>query len=201
MVPDLTSSTAIMAPRPRTSPIRSSTACSVVNRSVTRRSIWRARSISPSLSMVAMVASAAAQATGLPPNVPPRPPTCGAFMISARPVTADSGNPSAMPLAVQIRSGSRPSGPSCSQANIAPVRAKPVCTSSAMNTTWFLRHQSRRAGRNPSAGTMKPPSPWIGSMTRAARLFAPTCLSMTPMARAAASSPLVASCLSRRPSR
>ena len=107
-------------------------------------------------------------------------------MISARPVTADSGSPPAMPLAVQIRSGSMPS---CSQANIAPVRANPVCTSSAMNTTLFLRHQSSSAGRKPSAGTMKPPSPWMGSMITAARLSAPTCLSITSIARLAASSP------------
>ena len=62
-------------------------------------------------------------------------------MISARPVTADSGRPSAMPLAVTIRSGSMPSS---SQANIAPVRANPVCTSSAMNTTSLSRHQSQQ---------------------------------------------------------
>src|SRR6202453_1172398 len=68
VVPDFTSSTAIMAPRPRTSPIRSSPACTRTSRSVTSRPICWARSISPSLSMVAMLASAAAQATGLPPN-------------------------------------------------------------------------------------------------------------------------------------
>ena len=52
-------------------------------------------------------------------------------MSSARPVTAASGNPPAMPLAVVIMSGTMPS---CSLANIAPVRANPVWTSSAMNT-------------------------------------------------------------------
>ena len=36
------------------------------------------------------------------------------------------------------------------------------------------------------AGTMKPPSPWIGSMTTAARLSAPICLSITVSARRAA---------------
>ena len=82
-------------------------------------------------------------------------------MISARPVTAARGSPPAMPLAVVIRSGTMPK---CSLANIAPVRAKPVWISSAMKTTSFARHQSTSAGRNPSAGTMKPPSPWIGSM-------------------------------------
>ena len=80
--------------------------------------------------------------------------------------------------------------PNSSLANIAPVRAKPVCTSSAMKTTPFARHQSTTAGRNPSAGTMKPPSPWIGSMITAARLSAPICFSMSEMAFAAASAPL-----------
>ena len=119
-------------------------------------------------------------------------------MISARPVTADSGIPSAMPFAVTIRSGTIPS---CSQANIAPVRAKPVCTSSAMNTTSLARHQSNSVGRKPSAGTMNPPSPWIGSMTTAARFAAPTCLSITVIARRAANSPSVASSLPNSASR
>ena len=154
--------------------------------------------MSPSASMVLRVASAAAQASGSPPYVPPRPLVCGASMISARPVTADSGRPSAMPLAMQIRSGSMPS---CSQANMAPVRAIPVWTSSAMNTTLFARHQRSNAGRNPSAGTMKPPSPWMGSMMIAARLSAPTCLEMMSMARRAANSPSVAISLSISPSR
>ena len=50
-------------------------------------------------------------------------------MISARPVTAASGKPPAIPFAVMIMSGTTFS---CSTANIFPVRAKPVCTSSAI---------------------------------------------------------------------
>ncbi len=91
--------------------------------------------------------------------------------------------------------------PSSSQANIAPVRPNPLCTSSAMNTTPLSLHQARSASRNPGAGTMNPPSPWIGSMMIAARLAAPICLSITVSARSAASSPLVAHSLSIRPSR
>ena len=53
-------------------------------------------------------AIAAAHATGLPPNVPPSPPGCAASMISARPVTAASGRPPAMPLAESTRSGYQP---------------------------------------------------------------------------------------------
>ena len=79
--------------------------------------------------------------------------------------------------------------PSCSLANQAPVRANPVCTSSAMNTTSFARAHSTSAGRKPGAGTMKPPSPWMGSMMIAARFSAPTCFSITEIARAAASAP------------
>src|SRR6478736_4550895 len=100
-------------------------------------------------------------------------------MISARPVTAASGMPPAIPLAVVMRSGTMPKR---SLANIAPVRAKPVWISSAMKTTPFARHQSTSALRKPSAGTMKPPSPWIGSMMTAARLSAPTCFSMAVIA-------------------
>ncbi len=94
--------------------------------------------------------------------------------------------PPAMPLAVAIRSGSMPS---VSEANQAPVRAMPDWTSSAMNRTSLALHHSTTAGRKPSAGTMKPPSPWIGSMITAARLSAPICFSSAEMARCAASAP------------
>ena len=110
-----------------------------------------------------------------------------------RPVTADSGRPPAMPLAVTIRSGTTPSW---SHANMSPVRAKPVCTSSATKTTPFARHHSASAGRNPGAGSMNPPSPWMGSMTTAARFSAPTCFSIWSIARAAAGSP--STCLASR---
>ena len=133
-----------------------------------------------------MAPSAAATAAGLPPYVPPRPPPPTASMISARPVTAASGNPPAMPFAVVTMSGTMPS---CSDANILPVRAKPACTSSATKTMPFSRAYSTSAGRKPSAGTMKPPSPWIGSMTIAATSSAPTCLSIMLITRCAASSP------------
>ena len=91
-----------------------------------------------------------------------------------------------MPLAVVTRSGTTPSW---SEANQSPVRQKPDWISSAISTTSFARHHSASPGRKPSAGTTKPPSPWIGSITTQARLVAPTCLSMTSMARAAASAP------------
>ena len=70
------------------------------------------------------------------------------------------------------------------------MRAKPVCTSSAMKTTPFAFAHSCSAGRNPGAGTMKPPSPWMGSMMIAARRSAPIWRSIMWMARSAASAPL-----------
>ena len=65
---------------------------------------------------------AAAHAAGLPAYVPPRPPACTASITSARPVTADSGSPPAIPFAVVMRSGMTPS---CALANQSPVRQNP----------------------------------------------------------------------------
>ncbi len=107
-------------------------------------------------------------------------------MISARPVTAASGSPPAMPLAVVMRSGTTPS---CSQANRSPVRAKPVCTSSAMNTMPLALANSARPGRKPSAGTTKPPSPAIGSIRMAATWSAPISFSILEMTSSSASRP------------
>ena len=109
-------------------------------------------------------------------------------MTSARPVTAESGRPPAMPFALTTRSGTTPS---CSTANQVPVRPKPDCTSSATKITSLARHHSASAARNPGAGTMKPPSPWIGSITIAARFSAPTWVSIREVARAAASLPSI----------
>ncbi len=105
-------------------------------------------------------------------------------MISARPVTAASGRPPAIPFAVVIRSGTTPSW---SQANQSPVRQKPVWISSAMNRMPCSRHQSARPARNPSGGTMNPPSPWIGSITTAATRLSPTCAWIWPVITSSAS--------------
>ena len=67
-------------------------------------------------------------------------------MISIRPVTAASGNPPAIPLAVTIRSGTTSNN---SDANMAPVRANPVCISSAMKTTSLARHHSAKCRQEP----------------------------------------------------
>lgn len=107
-------------------------------------------------------------------------------MISARPVTAASGRPPAMPLAVVIRSGTMPSS---SHANHWPVRQKPDWISSATKTMPFSLANFTISGRKPLVGSMKPPSPRTGSMMIAATFSAPICLEIWSIAWAAASGP------------
>ena len=90
----------------------------------------RAFSNSPSSRMTSMVATAAAQATALPPYVPPCAPTFQRAIRSARAAMPLNGKPEAIPLAMTRMSGSTPL---CSSANQRPVRPKPVCTSSMMS--------------------------------------------------------------------
>src|SRR5690606_31466208 len=53
----------------------------------------------------------------------------------------------------------------CSMANILPVRAKPVWTSSTMSRMPWASQRARSARRSSGGATVKPPSPWTGSMT------------------------------------
>ena len=53
--------------------------------------------------------------------------------------------------------------PSSAQANMGPVRPKPVITSSATNRMSSSRQTARRAAIQPGGGTITPPEPWIGS--------------------------------------
>jgi hypothetical protein len=64
-----------------------------------------ARSWNSGVAIVSSTATAAAQATGLPPNVPPSPPGSTASMIDAGPVTAASGRPPPSDLPETSRSG------------------------------------------------------------------------------------------------
>ncbi len=59
-----------------------------------------------------------------------------------------------------------------------------------MKTTPLAVVHADSAGKNPSAGTTKPPSPWIGSISRPATFFAPMWISIILIASAAASAPL-----------
>ena len=61
-----------------------------------------------SLSMISSTFSPAAHANGLPPYVPPIIPGVTPSNISALAVTADSGMPAAIDLAVAMISGSHP---------------------------------------------------------------------------------------------
>ena len=70
---------------------------------------------------------------------------------------------------------------------MSPVRAKPVCTSSATKTMPLLRQYSASPGRKPSPGTTNPPSPCTGSMTTQATFSAPICFSSRSTACASAS--------------
>ena len=116
-------------------------------------------------SKMSSTAWAAARASGLPPNVPPRAPTPGESMSSARPMTAPSGRPAAIDLAVTRRSGTRSK---CSQAKNRPVRPMPLCTSSAMIRMPWRRQSAASLPKYSSGGTTKPPSPRTGSTITAA---------------------------------
>ena len=57
---------------------------------------------------------------------------------------------------------------SCSNANQAPVRPSPDCTSSRISSTRCASQSARTPASQPSGGTMMPASPWIGSTSTAA---------------------------------
>src|SRR5690606_27370946 len=152
-------------PAPRTSATsrspRSSTPCR--SRSPTRLT-W---SSSPSAALVRSTASAAAHATGLPPNVLPwlpggsreaGSPPPGA--VSVKTTQAPSGRPPPSPLASVTTSGVTPSAWG---ADRWPVRPTPVCTSSSTSRAPCLRVISRAEVRYPAGGTTTPASPWMGS--------------------------------------
>jgi hypothetical protein len=80
------------------------------------------------------------------------------------------------------------------EANQSPVRQKPVWISSAMSTMPCSVAKSASRARNPGAGTMKPPSPWMGSITMAATFSTPTCERITVAARSKAAFPSRPSC-------
>ena len=105
-------------------------------------------------------------------------------MISARPITPDSGRPAAIDFATVSRSGSTSK---CSIANIRPVRPKPVCTSSATSTIPERSQISRSPSTNAAGAGTKPPSPSSGSKTTAAIRSAGTSASNIRSSRSSAS--------------
>ncbi len=95
-----------------------------------RRSLRRARRGSPPRRRRARRAQRPAR-PGCRRRCPPIAESGGASMISALPITAESGSPPAIDFAIVIRSGSTPW---CSMPHMLPVRPNPVCTSSTTNT-------------------------------------------------------------------
>ena len=71
---------------------------------------------------------------------------------------------------------------SSSIANQRPARPMPLWISSAMNTIPLAWQYSARPFRKPGAGTMKPPSPWMGSTITAAMFSSPMCLCISSRA-------------------
>src|SRR5215510_4809274 len=95
--------------------------------------------------MTRSASSPTAAASGLPPKVEPCEPGVKTFMTSRRATKADTGStppPSALPTMM-------PSGRtfSCSNANHAPVRPRPDCTSSTMSSTRWWSHSARTLDR------------------------------------------------------
>src|SRR2546423_1288483 len=106
-------------------------------------SIWAAWPPRPSLSTTCRTASAATQASGLPPNVDPWSPGSN---TSARGLArhAPIGTPPPRPLASVITSGVMPA---CWWANHRPVRPSPVWTSSRIRSRFCSSHHRRTAFR------------------------------------------------------
>ena len=71
--------------------------------------------------------------------------------------TADTGNTPPERAFPKIKTSGRAS--SKSQAIILPVRAIPVCTSSAINKTLYFVHKALTPAKYPSSGTTTPASP------------------------------------------
>ena len=87
-----TISSASIGPSPRTSPI-ASTRVAMSSSAARSRAPERLALRAASPGTASSTTLAAAQETGLPPNVPPSPPGSTASMISAGPVTPASGRP------------------------------------------------------------------------------------------------------------
>ena len=137
-----------------------------------------AASSRPSFSIVSITARAAAQATGLPPNVVPWLPGSSSVAAPPRAIVAPIGMPPPRPLARVTMSGTIPASVCASH---SPVRPMPVCTSSTQSSAPCWAVVSRAACRKPAGGTITPASPCMGSTMTAA------VVSSTAAASAAAS--------------
>ena len=115
---------------------------------------------------------AAAQETGLPPNVPPSPPGSTASMIAAGPVTRRQRQPAAERLAATRagraarRSARSPTPGRCGRRRTGPRRR-------STGSRGGRRARAACAGKSAGIG-MKPPSPWTGSRITAATVAGST---------------------------
>ena len=92
---------------------------------------------------------------------------------SSRAIIAPIGTaPLEMPLPQQSRSGVTPK---VCAANIDPVLAKPVITSSKMSATWWRSQMSRMIRKYSSVGVMMPPVLPIGSTMTPATVSGSSC--------------------------
>ena len=119
----------------------------------------------PALLLAGVLALAAAMLGGLAPKVemfPNAPLSATVARAMVRPI----GCPFAMPLALVRMSGSTPK---CSiPHHFSPVRPHAVWTSSAMNRPPAFFTIGSATWKYSFGGTMKPPTPWIGSAMKAA---------------------------------
>mmetsp|Transcript_29141 Transcript_29141/g.93037 ORF Transcript_29141/g.93037 Transcript_29141/m.93037 type:complete len:373 (-) Transcript_29141:660-1778(-) len=185
--------TALRRPRPRTASIRpGASPLSSSRTSMTLLPSRSARSGSLSSTTTPRAARATAEERGLPPKVLPCSPGWMQSITSLSASTALTGRaPPEMALPNMSTSGRTPSW---SHASIRPVRAIPVCTSSAIMSTLCSVQSSRALLRYPGGGMTTPASPWMGSTMKAATR--PPC-SLSTASRAAASPKSTLNCPGR----
>ena len=155
------SCTPIMSPRPRTSTTPGTWRSWAIQRSPSAAA-WATR---PSRSVTSTTANAAAQARCAPPNVVPSIPIRGSMLGAI--ISAPTGKPLPMPLAMVITSGRIPAH-WC--AKNLPVRPAPLCTSSKISTTPYSRQSRLSSCKNSALGSTTPATPWMPSTMAAAKL-------------------------------
>ena len=148
--------TALSNPLPLTKVAKSQVSTSSCIRALNIKPIASACSANPSSFTTSNAAIATAQARGLPPNVDPCSPGLIHNMISSSAIIADTGNTppeSAFPnmrisgLVSYLFSQDLLQVQSPHTAKSLPVRAIPVCTSSAINRTLLSLHNLAASGR------------------------------------------------------
>mmetsp|Transcript_66157 Transcript_66157/g.133276 ORF Transcript_66157/g.133276 Transcript_66157/m.133276 type:complete len:223 (+) Transcript_66157:189-857(+) len=159
MVPSSESSTttALSRPLPRTDFIAGTDVWMSASPERKRAPITSALPAKSSSTNTLRAATATRHASGLPPYVDPCSPGLTLRTTSSELRTADTGS-TPPERAFPSTSTSGFTG-SWSQHSILPVRHKPVCTSSAINSTPCFLHKACALERYPVSGTTTPASP------------------------------------------